>query len=225
MKLGTLCYVKRDGRTLMLHRVKKENDMHQGKWTGLGGKLSPGETPEECVIREVREESGLVIRNPVLRGVLTFPAFDGLDDWYVFTFIAREFEGRGVESPEGELAWIEDDHLLELNLWAGDRIFLAWLEETAIFSARFVYDAGQLVRHDVVFYEAGTGRQVAPLPSRPRNRGAGNERSEQPGPLAFPPVYRVEDDTHCWVCDGPVTKRHCKITCLQCGFTRDCSDP
>ena len=73
---ATLCYVKNGNKTLMLHRIKKENDIHEGKWNGLGGKMEAGETPEECVIREVREESGLQIQNPALRGVLTFPNFD-----------------------------------------------------------------------------------------------------------------------------------------------------
>ena len=76
---ATLCYVKNGNKTLMLHRIKKENDIHEGKWNGLGGKMEAGETPEECVIREVREESGLQIQNPALRGVLTFPNFDGLE--------------------------------------------------------------------------------------------------------------------------------------------------
>ena len=74
--LATLCYVRHSGRTLMLHRIKKEKDMHEGKWNGLGGKMLDGETPEECVIREVREESGLTIKNPKLRGILTFPKFE-----------------------------------------------------------------------------------------------------------------------------------------------------
>ena len=93
MKLATLVYVQRNGQTLMLHRVKKQNDMHQGKWNGLGGKLEPGETPEECAVREVREESGLVARNPRLRGILTFPAFAKEEDWYVYLFTIHDFEG------------------------------------------------------------------------------------------------------------------------------------
>lgn len=77
MKLATLCYIKKDGKTLMLHRIKKKNDMHEGKWNGLGGKFEPGETPEDCVIREIEEESGLNIIKPRLRGLLTFPEFGG----------------------------------------------------------------------------------------------------------------------------------------------------
>lgn len=152
MKLATLCYLRKDGHTLMLHRIKKENDMHQGKWNGLGGKLEPGESPEECVVREVEEESGLRIRNPRLHGIITFPAFDGLDDWYVFVFTASEFEGELIDSREGVLRWVPDDEVLTLPLWEGDRIFIPWLDKPHCFSARFMYQNGALKNHEVVFY-------------------------------------------------------------------------
>lgn len=152
MKLGTLCYVRHKGRTLMLHRTKKANDFHAGKWNGLGGKLEPGETPEECVVREIREESGLEIRDPVLHGMLTFPAFDEVDDWYVFVFSAADFSGALIDSPEGRLAWIEDQALLDLNLWEGDRIFLPWLDAGRFFSGKFTYVDGSLREHAVVFH-------------------------------------------------------------------------
>lgn len=153
MKLATLCYLKRDGKTLMIHRVKKENDMHQGKWNGLGGKLVPGESPEECAMREVREESGLIISEPQLKGFLTFPKFANDEDWYAFVFVARQIEGQQIDSNEGELEWIDDEQLLSLDLWAGDLIFLPWLEGAGIFSGKFVYREGELVDHQVVFYE------------------------------------------------------------------------
>lgn len=152
MKVATLCYIKNEGKTLMLHRVKKENDMHMGKWNGLGGKLEEGETPEECVIREVREESGLGIKNPRLRGVLTFPKFSKDEDWYAFVFTANEFEGELIDSREGILKWIDDCHVLNLNLWEGDKIFLKWLEQDKFFSGKFVYVDGKLQEHNVVFY-------------------------------------------------------------------------
>ncbi|MBI2420131.1 MAG: 8-oxo-dGTP diphosphatase [Ignavibacteriales bacterium] len=154
MKLATLCYVKDEtqNKTLMLHRVKKENDMHEGKWNGLGGKFEPGETPEECAIREIHEESGLTITNPTFKGVITFPEFDGIEDWYVFMFVSKEFSGSLIESKEGNLAWIDDDKLLELNLWEGDRIFIPWLDSGFFFSAKFVYKDKKLVSHDVSFY-------------------------------------------------------------------------
>ena len=150
--LATLCYLKRDGQTLMLHRIKKPNDVHEGKWNGLGGKFQPGETPEECAVREVREESGLQAERLNLRGVITFPLFSHDADWYVFIFVIPEFSGDLAESPEGELAWIPDGALLDLNLWEGDRIFLPWLDGPDFFSARFIYQAGRFVSHTVVFY-------------------------------------------------------------------------
>lgn len=152
MKIATLCYVKDKGRTLMLHRIKKKNDVHEGKWNGLGGKLELGETPEECVIREVEEEAGLIIKSPRMHGFITFPLFDGKDDWYVFVFTADEFEGELLDSPEGRLEWIDDEKLLELNLWEGDRIFLKWLFQDKFFSAKFNYEKGQLKDYNVVFY-------------------------------------------------------------------------
>lgn len=152
MKLATLCYIQDGQRTLMLHRIKKEKDIHQGKWNGLGGKLEAGETPEECVIREVKEESGLQILNPRLRGFITFPAFSKLEDWYVFMFTAREFSGELIDSSEGHLEWIETEQLPDLNLWEGDKIFLKWLEQDLFFSAKFIYKDGILKDHQVVFY-------------------------------------------------------------------------
>jgi 8-oxo-dGTP diphosphatase len=153
MKLATLCYVRRGHRTLMIHRIKKENDMHQGKWNGLGGKFEPGETPEECAIREIQEEAGLEARNPTLKGFLTFPGFANEEDWYAFVFVIYEFEGEIIDSPEGNLAWIEDDHLLELDLWEGDRVFIPWLEQPGFFSGKFVYKHNQLVEHKMCFYK------------------------------------------------------------------------
>ncbi len=97
MKLATLCYVRKDGRTLMVHRIKKANDIHQGKWNGLGGKLEPGETPEECASREILEESGLRVKNLKLKGFLTFPLFARDEDWYAFVFVVDEFEGELIE--------------------------------------------------------------------------------------------------------------------------------
>jgi 8-oxo-dGTP diphosphatase len=152
MKLATLCYIRRDGQTLMVHRIKKSNDMHQGKWNGLGGKLEAGETPEECVLREIYEESGLTVHNPQLKGLLTFPAFDDFEDWYVFVYLVTEFEGELIDSPEGNLQWIDSAKLNDLHLWDGDPIFLAWLERRGLFSAKFTYNNGRLVSHEVVFY-------------------------------------------------------------------------
>jgi len=150
--LATLCYVRKDGKTLMLHRIKKPGDVHAGKWNGLGGKLKPGETPEECVVREVREESGLLLRDPVLKGILTFPEFRPGEDWYVYVFVAHAFEGTLGECGEGHLQWINDAELLDLELWEGDRIFLPWLDQGRFFSGKFVYREGRLDHYRVVFH-------------------------------------------------------------------------
>ncbi len=152
MKLATLCYVKKNGKTLMIHRVKKERDFHEGKWNGLGGKFEQGETPEECAIREIKEEAGLDVKSLKMKGFLTFPMFDGKDDWFVFVFVIDEFTGELIDSPEGNLEWIPDDKLLDLNLWDGDKIFLPWLEDDKFFSAKFVYEDKKFVDYSVEFY-------------------------------------------------------------------------
>jgi 8-oxo-dGTP diphosphatase len=152
MKLATLCYVRQNNKTLMLYRNKKENDYHEGKWNGLGGKFEQGETPEECAIREIREESGLMVKDPNLKGIITFPMFDGVDDWYVFLFTFDGYEGELIDSREGDLAWIDDDKLSELNLWEGDKLFIPWLYEDKFFSAKFVYEEGRYIDHEVNFH-------------------------------------------------------------------------
>ena len=152
MKLTTLCYVRHNGQTLMLHRVKKAHDMHQGKWNGLGGKLENGESPEACAVREIQEESGLLVSDPRMHGVLTFPAFDGFEDWYVFVFTATQFTGHLIDSNEGVLAWIDDDKVLDLTLWEGDKIFIQWLNQEKFFSGVFHYSDGKLLNHLVTFY-------------------------------------------------------------------------
>lgn len=152
MQVSTLCYLQRDGKTLMLHRIKKDRDIHAGKWNGLGGKLEAGETPEECVIREVREESGLTIERPRLCGVMTFPEFKDQEDWLVFVFIACQFDGQLIESAEGHLEWIADEKIFDLPLWEGDKYFLEWLTRPEFFSAKFCYKNAQLLKHEVVFY-------------------------------------------------------------------------
>jgi len=152
MKLATLCYVRKNGRTLMLHRVKKQDDIHEGKWNGLGGKFEQGESPEDCVKREILEEAGLKIKEPVLKGVLTFPEFSKGEDWYVFVFTASEFTGRTKDCPEGDLAWIADKDLLKLNLWEGDRVFLPLLRRRGHFSGKFHYKNGRLAKYSVEKY-------------------------------------------------------------------------
>lgn len=149
---ATLCYLKSDGKTLMMHRNKKPGDIHLGKWNGLGGKIDPGESPDECVLREMKEESGLTLLDPRLRGILTFPAFKPGEDWLVFVYTASRFEGTLGACAEGDLEWVSDARFAELPLWEGDRVFLPWLEGSRFFSAKFTYLDGRLAAHAVSFH-------------------------------------------------------------------------
>jgi 8-oxo-dGTP diphosphatase len=152
MILGTLCYVRTRDKTLMIHRNSRQGDFHLGKYNGLGGKFEPGESPEECVIREIKEESGLTIKEPQLKGIITFPQFDGVNDWYVYLFVVTNFTGELINSVEGELEWIVSDKLSELPLWEGDKIFLPWLDQDKFFSGKFIYKKKKLDSWEVVFY-------------------------------------------------------------------------
>lgn len=152
MKLATLVYLKRGGQTLMIHRVKKARDIHEGKWNGLGGKLEPGESPEACAAREVREESGLEIGSLRYGGLLVFAGFKS-DDWYVWVYTTDDFSGEIGESNEGKLQWVADGDLRSLPLWPSDHLFLDWLDAGKIFSARFAYNEhDEMLGHEVVFH-------------------------------------------------------------------------
>ena len=151
--LGVLCYLRRPGETLMIHRRREPGDTRPGRWNTLGGKMEPGETPEECAVREVREESGLLASAPRMRGVITFPGFGGEQDWLVLVFTCVEFSGRlNKTCPEGSLHWVENDRIPELNLWEGDRVFMRWLDSDAFWSAKFTYGPEGLESHSVVFH-------------------------------------------------------------------------
>ena len=154
MKLGTLCYIEKDNQYLMLHRTKKENDMHKGLWVGLGGKFEPGESPEDCVIREVYEESGLTIKKPKLRGILTFPGFSfNEEDWYVFLFVVTDFAGEIKPCDEGELRWIDKDKMDDLPMHEGDYYFVRWIQEhDGVFSAKYNYDGYRLTDYEITVY-------------------------------------------------------------------------
>lgn len=149
---STLVYVRRDGHTLMMRKARG----HQaGKWNGLGGKAEPGEMPEACARREVREESGLEVERLRYRGLIVFPCFDGANDWYVWIFLASA-RGEPRGSDEGRLAWIPTDQVADLDLHEGDRVFLPWLdEEGRVFSARFRYQDGRFLGHEVAFHPGG----------------------------------------------------------------------
>lgn len=155
MQLGTLCYIRQENKTLLLHRNKKKNDQMQDYWIGLGGhiEIEQGEAPHECIIREVYEESNLIVK-PKLRGIAVFRHIEPQeDDWYAYIFSATEFTGELTTSTEGSLSWIEDREIQDINIPEGDRLFLRWLQETdQIFSAKFVYKEKKLMEHRVEFY-------------------------------------------------------------------------
>jgi len=144
MKMTSLCYLERDDQYLMLHRTRKKNDENKDKWIGIGGKFEPGESPEDCVLRECLEETGLTLTDYRYRGIVTFVS----DEWgteYMHLFTATGFEGEQRLCDEGELAWIDKKKLLELTLWEGDRIFLRLLEEgVPFFSLKLVYRGDEL---------------------------------------------------------------------------------
>ena len=144
--LTSLLYLERDGKYLMLHRTKKEHDPNEGKWIGVGGKFEEDESPEECAIREAREETGLSVLRPVFRGIVTFVT-DRYPTEYMHLFTCTEFTGELRDCDEGELAWIGKDRVPSLPLWEGDRIFLSLLAEGApFFSLKLVYRGDTLVR-------------------------------------------------------------------------------
>ena len=142
----TLCYLEQDGRYLMLHRVKKEHDENKDKWIGIGGKFEPGESPEDCALREVREETGLTLTDWDYRGIVTFVS----DEWgteYMHLFWSDRFTGTIRDCDEGVLEWLDKKELLTKNIWEGDRIFLRLLDERVpFFSLKLVYAGDELRR-------------------------------------------------------------------------------
>lgn len=141
----TLCYLKIGEDTLMLHRVKKKNDVNHDKWIGIGGKFEHGESPEECILREFREETGLMLTQWAYRGIVTFVS----DDWceYMHLFTATDYEGELRECDEGTLEWVPWAQIEQLPIWEGDKVFLRLLQENgAFFSLKLVYDGERLAR-------------------------------------------------------------------------------
>ena len=146
MKQTTLCYLDRNGQYLMLHRVKKENDASHDKWIGIGGKCEADESPDECMLREVKEETGFDIQKWQYRGIVTFIS----DVWpceYMHLFTATEWSGEEIVCDEGDLAWVDKQKIFDLNLWEGDRLFLRLLmdDRQPFFSLKLVYRGDDLV--------------------------------------------------------------------------------
>lgn len=145
MKNTTLCYIEHDGKYLMLHRIKKENDLNRDKWIGIGGKFEENESPEECLLREVEEETGLRLTRYRYCGIVTFVS-NLWEGEYMHLFSADGFEGELRECDEGVLEWVDKDFVRNLPQWEGDKLFLKELEaKSAFFSMKLVYEADKLV--------------------------------------------------------------------------------
>lgn len=143
--LTTLCYIEKDDQYLMLHRVSKENDINKDKWIGVGGHFEPDESPEECLLREVREETGFTLTSYRFRGIVTFIS----DKWqteYMCLYTADGFEGEMTECEEGVLTWVPKSEIENLTIWEGDKIFLKLLaDEAPFFSLKLRYEGEKLV--------------------------------------------------------------------------------
>ena len=144
MKNTTLCYIEKNGQYLMLHRTKKENDINHDKWIGVGGKCEENESPEDCLLREVREETGLTLTQFSLCGVITFLS----DEWegeYMYLFHATDYTGQIAECDEGVLEWIDKEKAIALPTWEGDKIFLRLMDEGGpFFSLKLRYEGDTL---------------------------------------------------------------------------------
>ena len=141
--LTTLCYIEDGDKYLMMHRVKKKDDGNHDKWIGIGGHFEFGESPEECLLREVKEETGLTLTSWRFRGLVTFVS----GDWeeYMCLYTADGYTGQMTECSEGELVWVEKERIPELNIWEGDKIFLQLVaQEHPFFSLKLVYDGDRL---------------------------------------------------------------------------------
>ncbi len=152
MKNTTLCYIEKDENYLMLHRVKKVNDENQDKWIGVGGKFEAEESPENCLLREVREETGLLLTDYRYRGIVTFVS----NEWgteYMHLFTASGFEGEMKTCDEGELVWVPKSEIEHLNIWEGDKIFFRLLAESdGFFSLKLRYEGETLAEFDIHEY-------------------------------------------------------------------------
>ena len=142
----TLCYVTRGDEVLMLHRVKKKNDINKDKWIGIGGKFEGEESPDECLLREAKEETGLTLTSWQCRGVVTFLTEDPGQGEYMYLFTADGFEGQLSECPEGALEWVSRDFVRQLPKWEGDQIFLDLLwQDAPFFLLKLRYSGDRLV--------------------------------------------------------------------------------
>lgn len=146
MRNTTLCHIEKDGCYLMLHRIKKENDLNRDKWVGIGGKFEDKESPEECNLREVYEETGLTLKGAEYRGIVTFVS-DKWETEYMHIFYSDSFSGEVKDCDEGVLEWVKKEQLFSLPVWEGDKIFLRLLEENVpFFSLKLEYMGDTLLK-------------------------------------------------------------------------------
>lgn len=151
--LSTLCYIEKDGKYLMLHRTVKKNDVNKDKWIGVGGHFEKGESPEECLLREVKEETGYTLVSWRYRGIVTFLYGEDVTE-YMSLYTADSFTGEPTDCDEGILEWVDKTEIETLNLWEGDKIFFRLLnEDYPFFSLKLVYD-----KSDVLQYAALDGK-------------------------------------------------------------------
>ena len=145
MNFTTLCYIEKGNKYLMLHRISKKKDGNKDKWIGVGGHFEKGESPEECLLREVKEETGLELTSYQFRGIVTFIS-DEWPDEYMCLYTADKYTGDIVNCDEGELVWVEKEKIMDLNIWEGDKIFLKLLmENQPFFSLKLEYKGDKLV--------------------------------------------------------------------------------
>ena len=145
--LTTLCYIEKEDSYLMLHRISKKNDVNKEKWIGVGGHFEKDESPEDCLLREVKEETGLALTSYHFRGIVTFILKDKGSELteYMCLYTADDYEGTLCDCNEGDLKWVDKNEIFNLNLWEGDRIFLRLLQENhPFFSLKLVYEGNCL---------------------------------------------------------------------------------
>ena len=146
MKNTSLCYIEHKDKVLMLFRNKKKSDINEGKWIGIGGKFKENESPQECMLREVYEETGIKPASWKYRGIVTFVS-DVCEGEYMHLFTAISDTYSVTECAEGELKWIDKDKILSLNMWEGDRVFLELLDKGEdFFSLKLIYEGDRLIK-------------------------------------------------------------------------------
>lgn len=149
MKMTTLCYLEKEDQYLMLHRTVKKNDVNKDKWIGVGGHMEAGESPEDCVYREVLEETGLKMNSYQFRALVTFVS-DVYETEYMCLFTSKDFEGEMTACDEGELEWVKKNEINQLNLWEGDKVMFQLLDtRDTFFSLKLIYQGSKLVEVNV----------------------------------------------------------------------------